>query len=56
MSDDEAKGRFERSIDAFRSKDDRTGCKLLDQVADRAPSDSIWKGKAEALYLKRCGD
>ena len=56
MSDDEAKARFERAIDAFRSKDKATGCKLLEQVAERASRDSSWRGKADSLYLKRCGD
>ena len=56
ISDDEAKARFERAIDAFRSKDKGTGCKLLEQVAERAPRDSSWRGKADSLYLKRCGD
>jgi hypothetical protein len=55
ISDDEAKARFERAIDAFRSKDNVTGCKLLEQVADRASSESTWRGKADSLYLKRCG-
>ncbi len=55
ISDDEAKARFERAIDAFRSKDNATGCKLLEQVADRASADSSWRGKADSLYLKRCG-
>ena len=56
MSDVEAKARFERAIDAFRSKDKGTGCKLLEQVAERASRDSSWRGKADSLYLKRCGD
>jgi hypothetical protein len=56
ISDDDAKARFERAIDAFRSKDKATGCKLLEQVAERAPADSSWRGKADSLYLKRCGD
>ena len=56
MSDDEAKSRFERAIDAFRSKDNDTGCKLLSQVANRAPADSAWRGKADNLFMKRCGD
>ena len=42
-------------FDAFRSKDNDTACAPLDKVADRAPSDSTWKGKAESLYLKKCG-
>jgi len=56
ITDDDAKARFERAIDAFRSKDKATGCKLLEQVAERAPADSSWRGKADSLYLKRCGD
>jgi hypothetical protein len=55
ISEDEAKARFERAIDAFRSKDTATGCKLLEQVAERAPNESPWRGKADSLYLKRCG-
>lgn len=55
ISDDEARARFERAIDAFRSKDNETGCKLLSQIADRAAADSSWRGKAESLYMKRCG-
>lgn len=55
MSDDEAKSRFERAIDAFRSKDTDTGCQLLEQVADRAPAESAWRSKADTLFLKRCG-
>jgi outer membrane biosynthesis protein TonB len=55
MSDADAQAQFERAIDAFRSKDNDTGCELLDRVADRAPADSPWKSKAETLYLKRCG-
>jgi len=55
ISDDEARSRFERAIDAFRSKDSETGCKLLTQIADRAATDSSWRGKAESLYMKRCG-
>ncbi len=55
LSDEEAKSRFERAIDAFRSKDTDTGCQLLEQVAERAPTDSAWRGKADTLFLKRCG-
>ena len=55
MSDSDAQAQFERAIDAFRSKDNDTGCNLLDRVADRAPADSVWKGKAENLFLKKCG-
>ncbi len=56
LSEDEARSRFERAIDAFRSKDNDTGCKLLSQVANRAPTESAWRGKADTLFLKRCGD
>ncbi len=55
LSEAEAKAQFERAIDAFRSKDNDTGCSLLDRVADRAPADSSWKAKADSLYLKKCG-
>ncbi len=55
LSDDEAKSRFERAIDAFRSKDTDTGCQLLEQVAERAPAESAWRTKADTLFLKRCG-
>ncbi len=55
LSDDEARSRFERAIDAFRSKDTDTGCQLLEQVAERAPVESAWRGKADTLFLKRCG-
>jgi hypothetical protein len=55
LSDDEARARFERAIDAFRSKDNDTGCKLLSQIANQAAADSAWRGKADSLFLKRCG-
>jgi pSer/pThr/pTyr-binding forkhead associated (FHA) protein len=57
MSDDEARVKFERAVQAFKARDRDTGCKLLEEVADRAPSDSSWKDKADSLFLKRsCGD
>lgn len=55
MSEADAKAQFNAAIDAFRSKDNETACQLLDKVADRAPADSTWKGKAESLFLKKCG-
>jgi pSer/pThr/pTyr-binding forkhead associated (FHA) protein len=55
MSEPDARDAFTRAIEALRTNDLEDGCALLDRVADRAPSSSPWRGKAEALYLKRCG-
>jgi pSer/pThr/pTyr-binding forkhead associated (FHA) protein len=57
MSEDEAKVKFERAVQAFKARDKELGCSLLEQVADRAPAETVWKGKADSLFLKKeCGD
>ena len=50
------KAQYARIIDAFRSKDDETGCRLIDRFSERAPAESEWKRKADKLYdSKKCG-
>jgi pSer/pThr/pTyr-binding forkhead associated (FHA) protein len=56
MTDDQAQQRFEEAVDALRQKDNKKGCKILEEIADRAPPDSRWKEKADGLFTRRCGD
>jgi pSer/pThr/pTyr-binding forkhead associated (FHA) protein len=56
LSDDEAKSRFERAIDALRARDTEAGCKLLQQIVQRAAEDGAWRAKAENLARKRCSE
>ncbi len=56
LSDDEAKSRFERAIDALRARDTEAGCKLLQQIVQRAAEDGTWRAKAENLARKRCSE
>src|SRR6185437_14482305 len=54
MTDDQAQQRFEEAVDALRQKDNKKGCKILEEIADRAPPDSRWKEKADGLFTRRC--
>lgn len=54
MSDATAQGKFSDAVDALRDKDTKKGCKLLEEIGDKAPPDSRWKEKAENLYSRRC--
>jgi pSer/pThr/pTyr-binding forkhead associated (FHA) protein len=56
MSEDEAKALFDQAITAFKNKETDDGCKLLDRIVDRAPSDSRWHEKASVLFGKRCSE
>ena len=54
MSDEEANEAFEAAVDAFRNKEGDKGCRILERVGARAPSNSVWKSKADKLFGKRC--
>lgn len=54
MSDATAQGKFSDAVDALRDKDTKKGCRLLEEIADKAPPNSRWKEKAENLYSRRC--
>jgi pSer/pThr/pTyr-binding forkhead associated (FHA) protein len=56
MSEDAAQAKFEDAVDALRSKDDKKGCRMLEEIADKAPPGSRWKEKAESLYSRRCDE
>ena len=56
MSDEQAQAKFQEAVDALRQKDNKTGCKTLEEIADHAPAESRWQEKALNLYNRRCGD
>lgn len=56
MSDATAQAKFSDAVDALRDKDAKKGCRLLEEIADKAPVDSRWKEKAENLYSRRCAE
>lgn len=54
MTEAAAQEKFADAVDALREKDNKKGCRLLEEIADKAPPDSRWKEKAENLYSRRC--
>jgi pSer/pThr/pTyr-binding forkhead associated (FHA) protein len=54
MSEAVAQEKFSTAVDALREKDNQKGCRVLEEIADKAPPDSRWKQKAENLYSRRC--
>lgn len=54
MTEAAAQEKFSDAVDALREKDNKKGCRILEEIADKAPPDSRWKEKAENLYSRRC--
>jgi pSer/pThr/pTyr-binding forkhead associated (FHA) protein len=54
LSDEVAEAKFYDAVNAMRDKDMKKGCRILEDIADKAAADSRWKEKAENLYSRRC--